>query len=515
MSDDSLERKYEKAFEQAGYLHQGFASNARKEMAQMVEVIARGNENINTILSTDQHISVKGGFAAEEFHAETFNMDAVLKGDDARAYTDRYKEWSNLEWQGAKLQKNDVPDIAVRRNGKVTTTTQSKYYDSAETTASKMSQTKDGTVKYEKVDTLLGPEDQINPSYKKVPGEKDPIATTTIKEHAEAKAEALQAQNGDKNQIDAYRQTAKKSTDKLTDGKSSSTSLSKKDADAIGSGDKSTLEKVESKYKTKSTLKQMGNAAAGAAAMSAVVSGSMNTVRYIQLAANGELSAEEATIKIVGETVAAAADSAVKASANAGVQSLMVRYGSEETALQVLAKQGMNNMLKNNAVTVGVTCAVEAVKDLVKMGMGQISKEEFFDRQGKGVLMTTAGVAGGAIGTATAASLATSLGASGGTLAMSIAELLGGLSGGLIAGLAMTIAIENGIEKPYRDLVRNTQNLKEAATELERLSRNVLNGQILFTKYLEADVQMERKLQDQMSRIDEAGQRAFETISKI
>lgn len=515
MSDDSIERKYEKAFEQAGYLQPGFSVNARHEMAQMVEAIAKANKNINDILSTNQSVPVKGGFIAEEFHAETFNLDAILKDDNARAYTDRYGEWSELEWNGAKLRKNDVPDVVVNRDGQVTTTAQSKYYDSAETTAAQMSQTKDGAAKYEKVDTLLGPEDQVNTSYKKVSGESEPVPTTTIQEHAEAKADALKAQNGDKAQIEAYEQTAQKATDKIQDGKSSSTSLSKEDADAMGAGDTSKLEKTGSEYKTESTLKHMRKAGINAAAMSALVSGSMNTVHYIQLASSGKISAQEAALKIVGETVAAAADSAVKASANAGVQSLLVRYGSEEAALQVLAKQGLKSMLKTNAVTVGVTCTVDAIKDLVRLGIGEITAQEFFDRQGKGVLMTSAGVAGGALGTAAGVGMATAFGASSGTLAMTVAELIGGLSGGMIAGLAMTLAIENGIEKPYRDLVRNTANLKEAAAELERVSRTMFDSQILFTQYLEADVQMETALQAQMSRVDEAGRRALDAISRV
>lgn len=515
MSDNSIERKYEKAFEQAGYLQPGFASNARQEMARMVEVIAKGNKNIDTILSTNQNIPVKGGFIAEEFHAETFNLDAILKGDDARAYTDRYGEWSELEWNGAKLHKNDVPDVVVSRDGKVTTTAQSKYYDSSETTAGQMSQTKDGTVKYEKVDALLGPEDQVNTSYKKVPGESEPVPTTTIKEHAQAKSEALQAKNGDKAQIDAYKQTAEKVTDKVQDGKSSSSGLSKEDADAMGAGDKTKLEKIESEYQTRSTLKQMRNAAVGAAALSAVVSGSMNTLHYIQLVKAGKISAGDATLKIVGETVAAAADSAVKASANVGVHSLLVRYGSEKAAMQVLARQGLKSMLKTNVVTVGVVCAVDAVKDLVRLGTGDITTQEFFDRQGKGVLMTTAGVAGGALGTAAGVGAATVFGVSSGALALTVAEFVGGLSGGMIAGLAMNLAIENGIEKPYRDLVSNTTNLRAAATELERVSRTMFSNQILFTKYLEADVQMETALNNQMCRVDEAGKRAFDAISRI
>ncbi len=67
----------------------------------------------------------------------------------------------------------------------------------------------------------------------------------------------------------------------------------------------------------------MGNAAVGAAALSAVISGSINTVRYIQLAREGKISIEDATFKIVGETVASAADSAVKAASTTGLNSLI------------------------------------------------------------------------------------------------------------------------------------------------------------------------------------------------
>ncbi len=515
MYDDSVEKKYEKAFEQAGYLQPGFAANAKREMAQMVEIMARSHENMDSILSTNQNAAVKGGFMAEEFHAETFNLDATLKGDNAKAYTDRYEEWGNLEWNGAKLRKNDVPDIVVSRDGKVTTTTQAKYYDSAEKTSAEMSQTSDGKIKYENVNQLLGPEDQVNPQYKQVPGESKPVATTTIRDHANAKADALQARNGDKTEIEAYRQTAKKNTDKLTDEKSSSTALSKDDANKLGSGDKSKLEKIESEYQTKSTLKQMGNAAVGAAAISAVVSGSMNTVRYIQLAREGRLTAAEATIKIVSETVAAAADSAVKASANAGVQSLMVRYGSEKVAMEVLAKQGLKSMMKSNAVTVGVVCAVDAVKDLVLLGMGNLTKEEFFEHQGKGLMTTSAGVVGGSLGMAGATSIATVLGAGSGSLAMTAASLVGALSGSMIAGLAMSLAIENGVEKPYKDLVSNTITLHAAARELDSVSRVALQTQTFFLQYLQADAELEEALQDQFDRIDQAGARALDAINRI
>ena len=505
MDEQSIEKKYEKAFVQAASLHPVFPNAAREQMAQMVEVITRGNDNINNILSTQQSPAIKGGFIADEVHAETFNLDATLKGDNARAYTDRYEEWTQHQWNGKPLATNDVPDVIVSRDGQVTTTGQSKYNYSPEETARQMSQTRDGSPKYEDVDLLIGPEDQINPAGDVV----------SVAEHAEAKAGALQSRGGDPAEIQAYEQTAAKSSSMLKDGKSSSTGLSKADADTMGSGNLSKLNEIESRYQTKSTLKQMGNAAVGAAAMSAVVSGSMNTVRYIQLAREGRLTAKEATVKIVGETVAAAADSAVKASANAGVQSLMVRYGSQKTVAEVLAKQGLKSMMKSNAVTVGVVCAVDAVKDLVRLGMGDMTKEEFFERQGKGLMTTSAGVVGGALGVAGAASFASTLGAVSGTAAMTTASVIGGLSGGMIAGLAMTLAIENGIEKPYRDLVRNTQNLQAAASELERVSQTVLKRQVLFTRYLQADFELEAALQNQFARIEIAGARALDVINKI
>jgi hypothetical protein len=505
MAEESIERKYEKAFEQAASLHPVFPSSARQQMARMVEASLTGNAHIDKILSTNQSVEIKGGFIAEEVHAETFNLDAALKGDKAQAYTDRYGEWGQQEWGGRNLTTNDTPDIVVVRDGKVSTTAQSKYNYSPEETARQMSQVKDGQPKYEKVDQLIGPGDQIKPVDEMV----------SIGEHAQAKAEALKATGGDPVDTQAYEQTLAKHTDTLKDGKSSSTSLSKAEADKIGEGDRTKLEQIEDSYKNKSTLQQMGKAAVGAAAMSAVVSGSLNTVRYIQLAREGKLTGDEAALKIVGETVAAAADSAVKASANTGVQSLMVRYGSEKAVTEVLAKQGMKAMMKSNAVTVGVVCAVDAVKDLVRLGMGDISKEEFFERQGKGILQTSAGVVGGSLGMAGASAASVALGASVGGTAMTVASVVGGLSGGIIAGLAMTLAIENGIEKPYRDLVRNTGLLQEATSELERVSQTVFMGQVLFGRYIERDLMLEEGLREQFGRIDRAGLEALDAINKI
>lgn len=282
MSDESIDKKYDQAFAQAGYLHPCFGSSARREMAQMVDIIARGNEHIDAIIANNQNVGVKSGFIAEEFHAETYNLDAILKGDGSRALTDRYHGWNELEWNGARLQKNDLADIVIARDDKVISTSQSKYYDSAETTASQMAATRNGQTKYEKMDSLLGPEDQVNPAYKNVPGESEPVRTTSIREHTTAKADALEARNGDPAQIKAFRHTADKATDRLQNQNVKSRGLTKSEAESLGAGDKNQLKGIEENYKTNSTFKQMGNAACGAAAMSAIICGSVNILHYVK-----------------------------------------------------------------------------------------------------------------------------------------------------------------------------------------------------------------------------------------
>lgn len=79
----------------------------------------------------------------------------------------------------------------------------------------------------------------------------------------------------------------------------------------------------------------------------------------------------------------------------------------------------------------------------------------------------------------------------------------------------MSFAIENGIERPYRDLVRNTRSLNEATSVLQQVSQNIFQGQVLFGKYLETDVAMEQELKSQMRSVDMAGQRAADIISQI
>jgi len=460
--------KVTKAAEQAAGGHYYFPYQAKKQMGEMVEAIFKADQNYSKILSGWQKPAIKGGFMAEEFHAETFTLDAILKGDGSYAITDKYK----LEWQAQGRKPNDVPDILIIKKGQVVSEAQLKFYQTAEASGTKVSDPK-----YEDMGQLVVPSDQV----------------VEAREYASPEA-------------------APKIDGQVRYEEVSSTPLTKEQADQMGGGDLSNRNKVVNEYQTNSTIQQMGKAAKGAAAMSAVVCGSINILTYIQAVRAGKISQDEAVVNILVETAASAADSAVKAAANAGIQSLITRYG-EKALVENLAKQSAKALLKSNVVTVGVVCAVDAVKDLVRLGLGDITKDEFYERQGKGLMTVPASTLGGTLGLAGATALAEALGA--GATAVTAAGLIGGLAGGLIAGLALTLAIENGIEKPYRDLVQNTTYLHEAAGELERVSQTVLMGQVLFTKFIEADTHWVQQFKTQLGRIGDAGQKALASVMKV
>lgn len=496
-----IERKFEDALNLASSTAPIFTHNAKQQMGKMVDTILRSNNHIQTRLATNQSPQIKGGFIAEEFHAETFNLDAILKDKDVRAITDQYKpEWGNFNRAG----NDNSLDVIVHDKGNIVKTAQSKYGQNAETTAGKgsvgFSQVKDGQVKYTEADTYLGPSDQINP--------KD--GSVSVKEHAEAAAWGNEKRGGDPKQTEAYKQTAKKVRSKIEHDGVASKNLTKSEADTLGSGDTKKFKDIESNFQTRSTFKQMGNAAVGAAALSAVISGTVNIIQYCQLARDGKISSEEAVQCIIVETATSAADSALKASAVVGVQSLLVRYG-EKVVIETFAKQSLKALMRGNAVTTGVVCAIDAAKDLVALSVGKISKEEFFERQGKGMLNTSAGVIGGTLGAVSAASFVTSMGFS----FPIAAPLLGGLAGGLIAGMAMNFAIENHIEKPYRQLVENTTHLADAARELQKVSSTVFASQVLFAKALEEEAYLDKLFAVQLHELDKAGERAALAISKI
>ncbi len=485
-SDTPIEKKYEQALNQSIAGNVLFSHSAKQQMAQLLN---EQNETMQIIagrLNTNQSNFVKGGFIAEEFHATTFNQEAILNGNTNRAFTDNRTGWG--------LEKNANPDIIIRdNNGNIQSQAQSKYFKNSHDTAGALSEVKNGKVKYADNDTYLAPSDQVNG-----------VKTQSLKN-----IETNKSRNGDLIQREAFQQTHDKVKGTISDGKTSSHELTKKEADTLGSGDLKKIDKINAQLKTRSTVQQMQNAAIGAATMSAIVSGTINTVTYIQKVRNSEMTVEEATKAIFIETACSAADSATKASAVVGVQSLIVKYGTEKVVVNTLAKQTLGAVARTNAISIAVLCAIDAIKDLVKLGSGKITKEEFEERQGKNILNTSAGVVGSSIGMVAVGGL----GLTGTSLA--ILSFAGAMSGGIIAGLAMSFAIENGVEKPYKELIQNTSLLNESARELEKISQNIFLGQVCFTKYFEEDVRLEKNIQQQFKNIDKAGNNALESILKI
>lgn len=498
---EKIEKKFEKAFNQLGESNPLFPVQAKEQMFSMVEQIAKSNTNFNSVSNTNQSIAVKAGFAMEEIIVETHNLDAILNNDSTRAYNDQYKKWFEYGFK-----KNDTQDIIAIKDTEVVHQSQVKVYKSSDTTAKAMREIKNGEVKYADMDSLIGPSDQINPQ-DNLPSIKDEVHKTILKESGPS---------GRKEVAEAAKMVEEKATDVLNTGKSKSTAITKSEAEEIAKDPSTSSKKtdIENSYQTKSTLQQMGKAAIGAASISAIMSGAYNTVHYINLVKEGKITEEEAVYKILAETVSSSADSTIKASAIAGTQSLLVRYGSA-TIVEKITEQGLKGMLRSNVATIGVVSGIEAIKDLVRLGQGKITTDQFYERQGKGVLNTTAGVTGGSVGYAVGASIATSFGAVAGSGSLIALGAIGGISGGLIAGLAMQIAIENHIEAAYFDTVRNGENLLESMELLENISQNIFNNQIIFSEFVREERRLDNLFQQRLESLNRQSKKMNQAIDLI
>jgi hypothetical protein len=489
--DDSIERKYERAFAQLGEVSPVFPAEAKDEMARMIEQIVRTDEHLADIASMDQTAAVRGGFAAEEAHAESFNLDAILKGKKFRAATDRYEEWRALGFG----RNDSSTDVIVHQDGVPLHRAQIKYNGTAKQTATEMRQLgPDGTPKYGANDSLVGPSDQINPT----------DGSPSVGDHLE-RAKLKNA--GTRPAVSAAADMAQgRATTRIEHDGASSQKMSLKEARALGRDTRAGREyrqAYQDQFQAASTLKHMAHAAKGAAAISAISSGVFNTVACCKLVAEGKMTEGQAVVKIAAEVTSSAADSAIKAAGVTGAQSLMVRLGGQQAVAQ-LAKQGASSLLRSNAVTVGVIVTIDVVKDLVRLAAGKISPAHFEERFGKNLLTTSAGVLGSSVGMGIA---------SASTLAF--APLAGAIAGGLVAGLAMQFAIEHGIEKPYREILEDTARTRDSMRLLAHVSQRMLEGQAVFQAFLVEDAKLEADFYRQVARIDEAGDEMTKAIDKL
>lgn len=125
---------------------------------------------------------------------------------------------------------------------------------------------------------------------------------------------------------------------------------------------------------------------------SALSKGAVNSINYIQQVANGEITEDEAIENIVEEIKTGAIESLTNAFCNPGESDLIVEAGAKTPVIPLLTGQGVKNTLATNAIAGGVACALEAVKDLVKLGTGEITADECLERQGKNILTTAEGI---------------------------------------------------------------------------------------------------------------------------
>ena len=468
-----------------------FPQGAKDQMAQLLEESARRTKNLGGISSTAQNAAVKGGLAAEEWHAGTQTMDAILKAKSSRSYTDLDPEW----YQQGLPKNSPSSDIVTVDGDTVINSSQVKYYKSSKATANEMGllDTETGKPKYGGEDSYIGPSDQIN----KADGSVADVARQKAAKNAETRPEVSESMG----------QVAEKATDKLEPGDgTSSKPLTKKEAENLGQQNekgKQQWDETAGEFQTQSTMQQMGQAAKGAAAITAVSAGVFNTIRYTQAVRDGKMTVDEAAVKIVAETGAASVDCAVKAAANTGVQSVLVRRGGEEAARAVL-KNSMGGLMKTSAVTVAVIASVDLAKNLVLLSVGKLSKFEFEERSGKALFNTGAGVYGSAIG-----------GAIGSPFFPPVGTYVGSVLGAMVSGMAMQFAIENGIEKEFREAVQDTERVKDAMGMFQITAGNMLGGQILFERYLEQEASLNADFNEIAQAVEQSGNEMKQSIDRL
>lgn len=386
-------------------------TQASEKIGRMVGEISQASDIMAKIASTAQNKAIKGGFAAETWHAESFNLDAILKDKDVRAFTDNFAK--------TPLAKNDMThDIVIMKGDTQLQGAQLKYFKNADSTQKAFRSSKDGVHRYENADVFLGPSDQIEGI--KLSAHKDMLKNRDTRPEVARAAEKVHDKAAGLLDVEGVQ----------------STGLSKRDAEHVGAGSssgKALHENMQTGYLNKATLQQSMRAAGSAAIVTTVIAGSINTFQYIRQVRDGEISAERATVLILQNTAIAAGDSALKA----GVASASVSIAARSMP-GLFAGSVFKRTFANGGIAGAAVCAVDVVQNLVLFAAGKITGEELETRTGKGLLLTGAGVSGASVGAA--------IGALGGPAG----ALVGSIVGGLITTLAMNIAVDNHIEKSFQ-----------------------------------------------------------------
>ncbi|EMK6938650.1 hypothetical protein V9J84_001739 [Vibrio cholerae] len=438
---------------------------ASEQIGKMLQEINQANAIINKIASTAQNSAIKGGFAAETWHAETFNLDAILKDKEVRAFTDNFAN--------SPLAKNhSTHDIVVMKGNEQVLGAQLKYFQDGGSTQNAFRATKDGIAKYKDSDAFIAPSDQIDQI--KAAAERDMYRNSQTRPEVAEAAKAVRD----------------KATGNLDVDGVQSTPLSKRDSELLGQGNKEGKELHESlqqEYLNKSTAQQSLRAAKSAAVITTVIAGSINTFQSIKRVRDGEITAEQATFEILQNTAIAAGDSALKAGAATATVSITAR-----NLPTLFAGSAFKRTFANNGVAAVAVCAVDVVQNVVLFAAGKITREELETRSGKNLLQSGAGVAGSSVGAAV------------GSLGGPAGALVGAIIGGLITTMAMSIAIDNHIEKNFRLTLEATESVASNAMIMHEALEYLQVSQAFYAEFHKGVYLSERHFASQVKML--AGQ---------
>jgi hypothetical protein len=424
-----MEKERGRALNQSISLCPIWPAQASEKIGRMVDEINQANTIMSKISATAQNNAIKGGFAAEAWHAESFNLDAILKDKDVRAFTDNFN--------GTPLSRNhSTHDIVVMKGDEQVLGAQLKYFKDPDATQKAFRSSKDGIHQYKDSDLFLGPSDQIDSI--KLSAHRDVLKNQQKRPEVASAAEKVRDKTAGQIDVDGAR----------------STPLSKRDAEHLGAGKEhgQVLHKeMQTGYLNKATVQQSLRAAGTAAVITTVVAGSINTFQHIQQVRRGEMTAEEATLRILQNTAMAAGDSALKA----GVATASVSMATRALP-GLFAGSAFKRTFANGGVAAAAVCAVDVVQCVVMFAAGKMTLEELETRTGKNLFQSGAGVVGASVGAA--------VGALGGPAG----ALVGSIVGGMITTLAMSIALDNHVEKQFQMTLANTEHVVAGALPISR-----------------------------------------------
>jgi hypothetical protein len=439
-----MDNERKKVITQSASLCPIWPMQAAEKIGRMVGEINQANAILVKVSASAQSAAIKGGFAAETWHAESFNLDTILKDKDVRAFTDSFAN--------TPLARNDMThDIVIMKGDEQLLGAQLKYFKDADATQKAFRSTKDGVHNYKDSDLFLGPSDQIEGV--RLSAHRDVLKNQQTRPEVSQAAEKVRDNTAGRLDTDGVQ----------------STPLSKREAEHLGSATKTGKdlhENMHSGYLNKATIQQSVRAAGSAAIITTVIAGSINTFEYIRQVRDGQITAEQATLQILQNTAIAAGDSALKAGVATASVSIAARSMPGLFTGTVFKRSFANGGIAGAAV-----CAVDVVQCVVMFSAGKMTLEEMETRTGKNLFQTGAGVVGASVGAA--------VGALGGP----VGALVGSLIGGLITTLAMNIALDNHIEKEFQLTLASTEQVVGSAMGMHEALEYLHVSQVFYADF--------------------------------